>query len=126
VESWTTYVAVRIGCEVKDTRDPKNSKQRHDKNKPTSDDRNVQKIVVDSGELFVEREINSALEGYNTHSSVWDVAISEHQVLLGGLPRIEFFVGVFKLLVPSQEIPTRVFACVSTTASWVWGGHLRE
>ena len=66
-----------------------------------------------------------ALKGRCTHSSVWNVAIGEHQVLLRGLPRIELFVGVFELLITSQEIPTRALASVSSTARWVRGGHLR-
>ena len=46
-----TYVTVREGCEMENTRDPKDRKQRHNKDNPTSDDRNVQKIVVKSNEL---------------------------------------------------------------------------
>ena len=47
---------------MENARNPKDGEQRDDKNKPTSDDRNVQKIVVDSGELFVEREINNGAQ----------------------------------------------------------------
>lgn len=40
---------------MKNTRNPKDGEQRDDKHKPTSDDRNIQKIVIDSDELFMER-----------------------------------------------------------------------